>query len=292
MNNIQSCLLLIDGGGSGARARLCTIDGDVLATGNGGPANLSTDFAAASANLHALAQSVYQQAGRPTSCWSQDYAYVALAGAGASTKRQDLINSFGFKKMQLATDVDVTLAAALGTEQDGLVAMLGTGSFFVWRNQGQVRRVGGWGFILGDECGGAWLGREMLRATIHAYDDVGPRSELTAQMLDRFEGTPKAMVPFAREAQAADFAKLAPLLVTAYEKQDEVAVEIFDRAVAMLCETIGAAADVPGQHLCFLGGLGPTYQKLMPAAYQAICHTAKGTALDGAYWLAQKEFAL
>lgn len=292
MDDIQSCLLLIDGGGSGARARLSTIDGNVLATDEGGPANLSTDFEAASLNLHALAQSVYQKAGRSTSLWQQDYAYVALAGAGASTKKQDLITSFGFKKMQLATDIDVTLAAALGTEQDGLVAMLGTGSFFVWRKNGQVRRVGGWGFILGDECGGAWLGRELLRATIHAYDGVGPKSELTDQMLEKFNGTPKAMVPFAREAHAADFAKFAPLLVAAYENNDEVAVRIFDRAVAMLCTTLGPAADIPAQHLCFLGGLGPNYQKLVPAAYQAICHPAKGAALDGAFWLAQKEFSL
>ncbi|WP_424982399.1 BadF/BadG/BcrA/BcrD ATPase family protein [Maritalea sp. S77] len=290
MNKAQSCVLLIDGGGSGARARLCTLDGTILATGKGGPANLSSDYAGASQNLHALAELVYAQAGRDQSLMAADFAFVALAGAGASAQRQELIDSFSFQNMTLATDIDVTLAAALGTEQDGVVAMLGTGSFYVWRSQGEVRRVGGWGMHLGDECGGAWLGRELLREAVKAYDKVGIQSPLTAQLIEEFGGSPKAMVPFARDAQAADYAKLAPRLVAAYEQGDSVATAIINRALEMLCATLGPADQLPGQRLCFLGGLGPFYQNHMPADYQAICRSAAGEALDGAFWLAQREF--
>lgn len=290
MTRSDSCVLLIDGGGSGARARLCTLSGEALAIGTAGPSNISTDFEAAAANLMGLAHAVYAQAGRDITSFANDYAFVALAGAGASAQRQELIDRFGFKRMILATDIDVTLAAALGTEQDGLVAMLGTGSFFVWREQGQVRRVGGWGFILGDECGGAWLGRELLRDTIKAYDGVGPSSHLTQKVLDYFGGTPKNMVPFARDSKAADFAKFAPWITESVSAGDVVAEQIVHRAVQQLCDTIGPAHKVPQQHLCFLGGLGRFYQSQMPAEYQTICKAAKGEALDGAFWLAQKEF--
>ncbi len=165
--------------------------------------------------------------------------------------------------------------------------MLGTGSFFVWRDQGKIRRVGGWGMHLGDECGGAWLGRELLRASIHAYDGIGPQSPLTKDILAQFNGSPKAMVPFARTAQAADFGRFAPALVAAHAANDPVAEAILRRAIQLLCEILGPAAQLPNQYLCFLGGLGPTYQALMPKAYQSICHPAKGDALDGALWLAQ-----
>ncbi|MCF4097383.1 BadF/BadG/BcrA/BcrD ATPase family protein [Maritalea mediterranea] len=292
MTRSNSCVLLIDGGGSGARARLCSLSGDVLATGTAGPANISTDFEAAATNLLGLAHTVYTKAGRDIASFAQDYAFVALAGAGASAQRQELIDRFGFNKMVLATDIDVTLAAALGTVQDGLVAMLGTGSFFVWREQGKVRRVGGWGFILGDEAGGAWLGRELLRDTIKAYDGVAPSSALTQKTLDHFGGTPKKMVPFARDSKAADFAQFAPWVTNAISTDDPVAQRIVKRAVDHLCATLGPADQVPAQHLCFLGGLGRFYQSQMPADYQAICQPAKGEALDGAFWLAQQAFDL
>jgi glucosamine kinase len=143
---------------------------------------------------------------------------------------------------------------------------------------------------LGDECGGAWLGRQMLREAVKAYDKVGVQSALTAQLIEEFGGSPKAMVPFARDAQAADYAKLAPRLVEAYEQGDSVATAIINRALEMLCATLGPADQLPGQRLCFLGGLGPFYQSHMPADYQAICQPAAGEALDGAFWLAQREF--
>ncbi len=40
-------------------ARLCTLRGDIRAEASGGPANLSSDFAAAQANLHQLVHDLY-----------------------------------------------------------------------------------------------------------------------------------------------------------------------------------------------------------------------------------------
>ena len=57
----------------------------------------------------------------------------------------------------------------------------GTGSICYGRNeQGQAARGGGWGYILGDEGSGYWIGRRALAAVVRHADGRGPATTLTA----------------------------------------------------------------------------------------------------------------
>ncbi|MGJ8526972.1 BadF/BadG/BcrA/BcrD ATPase family protein [Maritalea sp.] len=292
MANEDSSLLLIDGGGSGSRARLCTLDGRILGGASGGAANICTNTQQTIQNLIQLKHEAYQAAGRDLGLSEHDFSLVGLAGAGASRAAdlEQLQIALAFKKTHVATDIELTVASALG-ENDGVVAMLGTGSFIVRQQYGAAQRTGGWGFELGDECGGAWLGRELLRDTIKAYDGLFAPSQLTQKTLQDFGGSPHKMIEFARKSVASDYAKLAPQIVTAYEAQDPVAHQIIDRAIKILISMLGSADKIIAQRLCFVGGLGPIYQKWMPTEYQSICHPPLGGALDGAFLLAKKHFA-
>ena len=78
-----------------------------------------------------------------------------------------------------------------------------------------TRHAGGWGLVLGDECSGAWLGRELLRATLRAYDGVDAGSPLAETVMKDFDGDTSQLVLFARDASAADFASYAPRLFSA-----------------------------------------------------------------------------
>ena len=286
----HKCFFLVDGGGSKTHARLTTSSGEILAEAFGGPSNLSTDFEAAKAEILALADELYASCNRSTEKAANDCALVGLAGAGASAQRDELIAALPFNNCQIVTDIDLTVAAALGESGDGVVAMLGTGSFFVWREKGQVRRVGGWGFELGDECGGAWLGRELLKQTITAYDRLCPHSPLTENTLAEFGGTPKRMVRFAKTEGAREFARFASQIFEAAQNKDPNAQAIIERAVAQITNILGPTENFPGNRLVMLGGLAALYRPHLPDSYNDVLERAIGEPLDGAYLLAKIEF--
>ena len=101
----------------------------------------------------------------------------------------------------------------------GLVIIAGTGSIAYGRDdRGRAARAGGWGYVLGDEGSGYWLGRQALRAVVRAADGRGPETRLTERILAHYRvqrpqdlvehiyvgGTrPAAIAALAREVEAA-----------------------------------------------------------------------------------------
>ena len=56
----------------------------------------------------------------------------------------------------------------------------GTGSIAYGRNaRGEAARAGGWGYVLGDEGSGYWIGRAALRAVLREADRRGPTTALS-----------------------------------------------------------------------------------------------------------------
>src|SRR5215203_538366 len=72
--------------------------------------------------------------------------------------------------------------------QPGIVIVSGTGSIAYGRNAaGEAARSGGWGYVLGDEGSGYWIGRAALRSVLRAADLRGPSTLLTPLLLDHFQ---------------------------------------------------------------------------------------------------------
>jgi N-acetylglucosamine kinase-like BadF-type ATPase len=66
----------------------------------------------------------------------------------------------------------------------GVVLIAGTGSIAFGRNdEGDERRAGGWGYLIGDEGSAVWLGLEGLRAAAHHTDGRGAGTTITAHVL-------------------------------------------------------------------------------------------------------------
>src|SRR5205823_609559 len=77
----------------------------------------------------------------------------------------------------------VALATAFGTGP-GTLGNAGTGSIAYARDPaGAVHRAGGYGWQLGDEGGGYWLGRRALDVAARAQDGRGEGSTLLARLL-------------------------------------------------------------------------------------------------------------
>ena len=93
-----------------------------------------------------------------------------------------LIDLLPGARVQVVHDTRLILAAA-GLEA-GIVLIAGTGSVAYGRDsEGGEVRVGGWGWMLGDEGSGVWIVREAVREVLRRRDAGEPLGALGEAML-------------------------------------------------------------------------------------------------------------
>ena len=79
---------------------------------------------------------------------------------------------------------DSRLLLAAGGASTGVAVIGGTGSAAWGRNsRGEGARAGGWGYLLGDEGSGYWLGREAVRHSLRRMNQGLEPDELTTALL-------------------------------------------------------------------------------------------------------------
>lgn len=264
----------LDGGGTGCRAVLADSAGRVVGRGTGGPANIMSDREGALAAIMAAAGDA-MGAVRP----SQVTACLGLAGANISGARDWLGPMLPFARVRVVHDAVTAVAGALGA-RDGIVAAIGTGSVFSRQLGAEVISIGGWGPILGDEAGGAWLGRRFLTACLQAEDGLAEKTPLTAATLEKLGGT-GGVVGFARRASGADFAALVPDLLAVPDAATEA---VLAEGADYVARAIGRLQHGRALPVVFTGGLGPVYAGRLAGCWAIL--PAQGNGLDGALRLA------
>lgn len=79
---------------------------------------------------------------------------------------------------------DSRLLLAAGGASTGVAVIGGTGSAAWGRNsRGEEARAGGWGYLLGDEGSGYWLGREAVRHSLRRMNQGLEPDQLTTALL-------------------------------------------------------------------------------------------------------------
>ena len=283
-------VLGIDGGGTGCRAALATADGLVAGRGKSGAANIRTDLTGARTSIVEAARRAFEDAGQDPDLVSRTPAVLGLAGANVGTYRQQLAAILPFGQSRVETDAEIALEGAAGSG-DGAMAILGTGSAYMVRRNGQSRAIGGWGFQVGDQGSGGRIGRDLLEQTLLAHDGIREGSPLTEEMLAVFRNRPEDLVEFTTSAKPGDFGGFAPKVFDHAARGDAVAVWIVGKAVADVEAALAALDLVDDAPLCLLGGLAPLYAPRLSRRYRALLREPLGDALSGAVRMALRAFA-
>lgn len=267
----------IDGGGTGCRAALADADGRIIGQGQGGPANINTDVDGAAVNiLTATAQALEGTGADPRDL----IATLGLAGGTMTAATDRLALLLPFARMQIVNDAVTAARGALGA-QDGILAAIGTGSVFAVQRGGDLRQVGGRGFLMGDEGSGAVLGRALLSLAMRAEDGFADMTQTLQEVLGEFGGI-EGIIAFGNRASPADFARLAPRIVGS---DDPAARQVFDTAVADVRHILTVLQAETSLPVVFVGGLGPAYAARLTAWSQ---RPAIGTGVDGALLMARQ----
>jgi glucosamine kinase len=283
-------VLGIDGGGTSCRAALATADGRIIGRARSGAANIRTDLTGARQSIVEAARLAFLDAGKDPDLMAQTPAVLGLAGSNVGTYRQQLEAILPFQRNVVKSDALIALEGAVGAG-DGAIVVLGTGSAYMARRDGEIRAVGGWGFLVGDQGSGARLGRDLLEETLLGYDGISQASDLTRAVLAVFRNEPRDLVEFTTMAKPGDFGGFAPMVFEHAAKGDPVAENILQRAVHFIDASLQVLDLKPGDPLCLLGGLAELYAPRLSGHFRALLRPPLQDALGGAVQIAVHLFA-
>ncbi|HOV66610.1 MAG TPA: BadF/BadG/BcrA/BcrD ATPase family protein, partial [Bacillota bacterium] len=106
---------------------------------------------------------------------------------------------------------------------------------------GEFKRAGGWGSLLGDEGSAYSIARRALTAALKDYDGRGPRTSLTERFVEQFDvDDPEGILPAVYKKTRPDIAELAIIVFEEAKKGDETALAIVQEEAMELVEMANA----------------------------------------------------
>jgi N-acetylglucosamine kinase-like BadF-type ATPase len=166
----------------------------------------------------------------------------AVADPGVLWER--LHTRFGLGLLVVAGDAVTTHLGAL-RGRPGVVVAAGTGVIALGTDLDQVwRQADGWGMLLGDHGGGAWIGRQAIDAALRAHDRRVGGSPLLLDHLRTRVGHPRDLVSrlYDCESPAHELASFTPVVAAAARAGDPVAQRIWHDAGRHLGDAAVAVA--------------------------------------------------
>ena len=255
----MSFVLGIDGGGSKTICVLMDENSTVLGRGESGASNYQT--VGIPATLRSIESAIYAAVNQALNFADTiNIKAICLGLAGVNRPRdfevvdsilQELQNSeilpitwalttsspLLVRKQEnivICNDALIALVGGIGDDV-GVVVAAGTGSIVFGRNhQGDTKRVGGWGYILGDEGSAYKIAIAGLQAAMKSYDG----REISTSLVDGFqqhlnlrniEGLIEVI--YSSRWGVKEIAGLAPVVDNSAFSGDKVANSIIDDAV-------------------------------------------------------------
>lgn len=194
--------------------------------------------------------------------------FAGIAG-GTNGDNQQLLAQFfrslGFGSVSNHNDAQNAIAVAL-KGQDGVMAIMGTGSVVYAVSGEQKHRIGGYGYLFGDHGSGYHIGNCCIQAALAASDGSGPETMLR-QLVDAKAGAsfPDNLAVFYKGGKSC-IASFAPLVLQAYAQNDTVAEQILHTSMAQLARQILAAVEMTTGNtpIVLTGGLIRQADALLP----------------------------
>lgn len=177
------------------------------------------------------------------------------------------LEGMGFARVDNGSDAQSIVAAGLG-KRDGISVIVGTGSVAFVQKDGELHRIGGFGYLFDEGGNGYAVGRDAITETLwreQLGEDVGVLGSLVLKQA----GTPTALEALGRfyEGGKREIASYAPCVIAAYEQGDETAAGILERNMACVARLIRlgreylASENVP---VVLVGGLMKRADVLLP----------------------------
>ncbi|AFZ02656.1 N-acetylglucosamine kinase [Calothrix sp. PCC 6303] len=267
-------ILGIDGGGSKTVCVLMDIQGKIWGRGEAGASNYQTigvsatfqsiEAAIFSATAEALGK-IEHRINNLSDKIKVTAICLGLAGVARIQDREvvesivaDLQISLNFcveweldlrRKIIICHDALIALVGGIGNDI-GIVVAAGTGSIIFGINQqGITKRVGGWGYLLGDEGSAYKIAVTGLQMAMQFYDGRGKATSLLKgfQSYLKLQNMEDSVEVVYRSGWGVkEIAGLAIIVDNAAVEGDEIANQIIDEAVRELVKATSVVIDALG----------------------------------------------
>ncbi|MFV0393642.1 MAG: N-acetylglucosamine kinase [Coprobacillaceae bacterium] len=162
---------------------------------------------------------------------------AGIAGYGNDSKlrlqiKEAIVELMPHYQIHLTNDIHIALLGTLGG-QDGITIIDGTGAIAMAKVGDRIERIGGWGYQLGDEGSGYWIGKQMLSEFTKQADGRTSKTKLYQAIKEHFKlSDDYQIIAFINNCQniRTEIARLAKLCDTLAKDEDPVCLSILDKA--------------------------------------------------------------
>ncbi|MET8159987.1 BadF/BadG/BcrA/BcrD ATPase family protein [Sphaerisporangium sp. NPDC005289] len=277
MRSAEPLVVGVDGGGTSTRCLVATFSGEIVGRGRAGGANPRSARDPGGNLARALTEAL-SQIGPRFGPGDVAGGVFGLAGASEAGRRQaDAISQDAWHgaglpgRPVIVPDILVAFAGATPAPS-GNVIIAGTGAVAAHvEDRRMVRRCDGYGWLLGDEGSGVWIGRRAVQAALAAIDGRGRPTLLTSLIVP----TLREPLPASGVTAHADAATARPAVPGAPASTGEASPATTPTSEASPAPApIGGSSPAPAQ----TGGSSPA---LGADAPQADALQADGLHTDG-----------
>lgn len=278
----------VDGGGTRCRVRIATESGTILGEAVRGGANTRLGMDHIFGEITAAAKQALNEANLDESRIGDLHAGLGLAGLPLERER-NLIAAYPhpFASICFATDA---YTACLGAHDgaNGAILIVGTGTCGQAIIDDKQLAVAGWGFEISDIGSGARIGRAAIETALLAHEGLEDQTDLTRDVMAKFENNPENIVAFAETAKPGDYGTYCPMVFDAEAAGDATATTIIGHAVKANLQILRKLVAFGADHLTLMGGLCDQMAKRMPEDIQNLLVPAKNDAMHGAILMAKQ----
>lgn len=236
-------LVGIDAGGTKTDVVLCNGAGEVLGRtfrGTGNPNDIGT-LACAQMMLDGIRDLCGER--------TPDAVFAGVSGAGSGNNSQEirraLLSALQNSRVEVGTDA-LNLLASGKSEGDTAALICGTGTALFLERAGELKRIGGWGYLF-DDGGSAYdLGRGAIRAALAVEEGLIEECPLYRRLTESLGRDAHAALADIYKGGKAHVASFAQMTVECAESGDGVAQRILMQSVSAIGKRVELAVSLYG----------------------------------------------
>jgi N-acetylglucosamine kinase-like BadF-type ATPase len=167
--------------------------------------------------------------------------YMGITGVMHDGSIENEIDGVFNCRSTVVSDIELAYRANFSAGE-GILLYAGTGSVsYAIDQSGQVHKIGGWGYLLGDEGAGYWIGKEAIRLALFQLESKKTILEgsLSHQVLNAMQANDwETVKTFVYAKDRSEIAALSRIVDSAATSGDADAVSILNKAASHLAELV------------------------------------------------------
>jgi N-acetylglucosamine kinase-like BadF-type ATPase len=173
-----------------------------------------------------------------------DRIYMGITGVAHDGSIEKYLEKYFMAPSIVVSDIELAYRANF-IQGNGILLYAGTGSVaYAIDEKGEILQIGGWGYLLGDEGAGYWIGREAIRQALHLIEskEIASPGSLVDLILKEINANDwNSVKSFVYSNDRSAIAALSKVVDQAVLKGDKSAIEILNRAAGHLADLVERA---------------------------------------------------